>query len=68
MARTDRASADYPEPETNVADQPDPATLPTNKARAGESRGNMRVVLIVSILLVIVAFAAIYATFFATNP
>lgn len=65
MARTDRASADYPEPEIDVADQPDPATLPTNKARAAENRGHMGTVLIVGTVLVIIAFAAIYAAYFA---
>lgn len=63
MARTDRASADYPEPEVNVADQPDPATLPTNKARAAENRGHMGTVLIVGIALAVIAFAAIFFGF-----
>lgn len=64
MAR-ERASADYPDPATNVADQPDPPTLPANKARAAENRGHMGTVLVVGILLVVAAFAAIYITYFS---
>lgn len=64
----ERASADYKDPEKNVADMPDPVTLPTNKARGGESRGNMGTVLVVSIALVVIAFAAIYFGFFTAAP
>lgn len=63
-----RASADYEDPEKNVADMRDPVTLPTNKARAAENRGNMGKVLIVSIALVVIAFAAIYFGFFNVAP
>ena len=61
----ERASADYKDPEKNVAHQPDPATLSTNKARGAENRGHMGTVLVVSIALVIIAFAAIYFGFFS---
>jgi hypothetical protein len=64
----ERASADYKEPTKNVANQPDPAVLSTNKARAAENRGNMGTVLLVSIALVVVAFAAIYLGFFTAAP
>ncbi len=63
-----RASADYEQPEKNVADMRDPVTLPTNKARQAENRGNMGKVLMVSIALVVIAFIAIYFGFFATTP
>jgi hypothetical protein len=63
-----RASGDYEQPEKNVADMPDPVKLSTNKARAAENRGNMGTVLIVSIALVVVAFAAIYLGFFNVSP
>lgn len=63
-----RASADYEEPEKNVANMPDPVTLPTNKARQGENRGNMFWVLTIGIALVVVAFAAIYFGFFTGTP
>ena len=64
----ERASADYKDPEKNVANMRDPVTLPTNKARAAENRGNMGTVLVVSIALVVVAFAAIYFGFFNVAP
>jgi uncharacterized membrane protein YbhN (UPF0104 family) len=63
-----RASADYEEPEKNVANMPDPVALPTNKARQAENRGHMGTVLIVSIVLVVAAFAAIYFGFLAVSP
>ena len=44
-ADTKRASPDYERPRENVADIPDPVTLPTNKARQGEASGHMRWVL-----------------------
>jgi hypothetical protein len=64
----ERASADYEQPEKNVANMPDPVKLPTNKARGAENRGNMGKVLIASIALVVVAFAAIYFGFFSVAP
>jgi hypothetical protein len=63
-----RASADYEEPEKNVADMPDPVTLSTNKARQAENRGNMFWVLTIGIALVVIAFAAIYFGFFMVDP
>jgi hypothetical protein len=63
-----RASADYEQPEKNVANMRDPVTLPTNKARQAENRGNMLWVLLVGIGLVAVAFAAIYLGFFTVAP
>ena len=63
-----RASADYEDPGKNVADMPDPVTLPTNKARQGENRGNMFWVLTIGIALVVVAFAVIYFGFFTVTP
>jgi hypothetical protein len=67
MAR-ERASADYEQPAKNVANQRDPVTLSTNKARQAENRGHMRAVLVVSVALVVVAFAAIYFGFFTIAP
>jgi hypothetical protein len=64
----ERASADYKEPTKNVANQRDPATLSTNKARQAENRGHMGTVLVVSIALVVIAFAAIYLGFFSASP
>lgn len=64
----ERASADYEQPEKNVANMRDPVTLSTNKARAAENRGHMGTVLVVSIALVVVAFAAIYFGFFNAAP
>jgi hypothetical protein len=64
----ERASADYEEPTKNVANQPDPVTLPTNKARQAENRGHMGTVLVVGIALVVIAFAAIYFGFFTIAP
>lgn len=63
-----RASADYEQPEKNVAEMRDPVKLPTNKARAAENRGNMFWVLTIGIALVVIAFAAIYFGFFAAVP
>lgn len=63
-----RASGDYEQPEKNVADMPDPVKLSTNKARGAENRGHMGTVLVVSIALVVVAFAAIYFGFFTAAP
>jgi len=63
-----RASTDYEQPEKNVANMRDPVTLPTNKARAAENRGNMFWVLTIGIALVVIAFAAIYLGFFSVSP
>jgi len=63
-----RASGDYEQPEKNVADMPDPVKLSTNKARGAENRGHMGTVLIASIALVVIAFAAIYFGFFTATP
>jgi hypothetical protein len=63
-----RASRDYEQPEKNVADMRDPVTLPTNKARGAENRGHMGTVLIASIALVVIAFAAVYFGFFTAAP
>ncbi len=64
----ERASADYEQPEKNVANMPDPVVLPKNKARAAENRGNMFWVLTIGIALVVIAFAAIYFGFFTAAP
>lgn len=68
MARSDRASADYEQPGRNVADQPDPVTLSTNKARQAENRGHMGTVLVVGTVLAIVAFAIIFLVYFQQPP
>jgi hypothetical protein len=52
----ERASLDYEQPREDVADMPKPVQLPTSKARAGETRGHMRIVLTVGIVLAIAAF------------
>ncbi|MBX3520584.1 MAG: hypothetical protein KF835_11275 [Xanthobacteraceae bacterium] len=62
-----RASADYEQPDKNVADMRDPVKLPTNKARAAENRGHMFWVLTIGIALVVFAFAAIYLGFFGAG-
>jgi hypothetical protein len=64
----ERASADYEQPEKNVANMPDPVVLPTNKARQAENRGNMFWVLTIGMALVVVAFAVIYFGFFTVAP
>jgi hypothetical protein len=64
----ERASADYEQPEKNVANMPDPVKLPATKARQAENRGNMFWVLTIGIALVIAAFAAIYFGFFTAAP
>lgn len=66
MAGNERASADYEEPNKNVANEPDPVTLSTNKARQAENRGHMGTVLVVGVALVVAAFAIIYITYFAS--
>lgn len=48
-----RTSPDYEEPNTDVANKPDPVTLPTNMARQGENKGNMGTVLIAGTALAI---------------
>lgn len=60
-----RASRDYEEPAQDVGDQGAPTVLSKNKARAGENRGHMRAVLIVSTVLAIVALAVVYVSFVA---
>ena len=52
-ANAKRASPDYERPQANVADIPDPVTLPTVKARQGETSGRMRRVLYGGLLLAI---------------
>lgn len=52
----ERASADYERPREDVSDMSDPVRMSTNKARAGETRGHMRIVLGVGIGLAIAAF------------
>lgn len=52
----EKASPDYERPAENVADMPDPVTLPTNKARAGVPVPGMRIVLTAGIALAILAF------------
>jgi hypothetical protein len=61
----DRASPDYERPREDVADMPDPVTMPTNKARAGETRGHMRIVLITGIVLTILGYLVGYYVFYA---
>jgi hypothetical protein len=53
-ADTKRASPDYERPRENVAEIPDPVTLPTTKARQGEASGHMRWVLWGGLTLAIV--------------
>jgi hypothetical protein len=53
-AEPKRASPDYERPRENVADIPDPVTLPTTKARQGETSGHMRWVLSGGLALAIV--------------
>jgi hypothetical protein len=53
-AKPERASPDYERPQENVADMPDPVTLPTVKARQGETSGHMRRVLYGGLALAIV--------------
>lgn len=64
----ERASADYEQPEKNVANMPDPVVLPTNKARGAENRGNMFWVLTIGIALVVIAFIVIYFSYFISSP
>lgn len=52
----ERASADYEEPRENVADLPEPVTLPTRKARAGIGMPQMLLVLVFGILLTVVGY------------
>ena len=59
-ANAKRASPDYERPQENVADMPDPVTLPTVKARQGETSGHMRWVLYgglaLAILLLLIGY------------
>jgi hypothetical protein len=64
MARTERASESYEEPQKNVARHPrNDVALPPTKARAGLMDRNTFYVLIASTLLVICLFAATFAYF-----
>jgi hypothetical protein len=56
----ERASADYESPREDVSEIPEPVALPPDKARQGETRGHMRIVLIVGIALAIAAFIVGY--------
>jgi hypothetical protein len=56
----ERASADYEQPRRNVADMPDPVTLPPNKARAGVPVAGMRWVLTLGLVLTILGFIVGY--------
>jgi hypothetical protein len=58
-----RASRDYEEPAKNVGNEGVPTVLSKSKARAGETRGHMRAVLIISTALAIVAMAVVYFSF-----
>lgn len=61
----ERASADYERPAEDVADMPDPVKMPANKARAGETRGHMRTVLAVGIVLTVIGYLVGYYLFYA---
>jgi hypothetical protein len=54
------ASPDYELPSQDVANMREPVAMPTTKARQGETRGHMRIVLIVGIALTIAAFTIGY--------
>ena len=55
-----KASPDYERPDLNVADMPDPVTLPTNKARQGVPVRGMRLVLIIGTTLAAAAMLIAY--------
>ena len=59
-AEAKRASPDYERPRENVADIPDPVTLPATKARQGESSGRIRWVLYGGLTLAIVLMLVAY--------
>jgi hypothetical protein len=59
-----RASADYERPRENVADIPDPASLPTNKARAGVRVPGMWLVLAGGIALTLIGYFIGYYLFY----
>lgn len=61
----ERASADYERPREDVADMPDPVRMPANMARAGETRGHMRTVLAVGIVLTIAGYLVGYYLFYS---
>jgi hypothetical protein len=63
MAQAKRASASYEEPEKNVAERGVPAVLPPSKARAGILDRDTLYMLIVSTVLIIVLFGAIFTYF-----
>jgi hypothetical protein len=52
----ERVSADYERPREDVAEMPEPVSMPTNKARQGVPVRGMRTVLFVGIGLAIFAF------------
>jgi len=60
----ERASADYEQPQRNVASMPDPVTLPTNKARAGIPVKGMWLVLTLGIALTIIGYLVGYYLFY----
>ena len=66
MNRPERASADYPQPDKNVADHGRQIVLPTTKARQGINIRAMVYVLVIGTALAIVGLAATYLGFFAS--
>ena len=66
MNTADRASADYPQPEKNVADHGAETVLPAIKARQGINIRGMMYVLVVGTALAIVGLATVYLGFFAS--
>jgi hypothetical protein len=63
MARAKQASPSYEEPDRNVADHSVPVVLPPSKARAGIMDRDTLYMLIVSTVLVVLLFAAVFAYF-----
>jgi hypothetical protein len=60
----ERASADYEQPQRNVASIPDPVKLSTNKARAGVPVKGMWLVLTLGIALTVVGYLVGYYLFY----
>jgi hypothetical protein len=60
----ERASPDYEQPQRNVASMPDPAQMPTNKARAGVPVKGMWLVLTGGIILTILGYIVGYYLFY----
>ena len=60
MIVRETASPDYPRPDLNVGKLKPPVTLPTTKARQGENRGHMGLVLMAGTGLAILALAVAY--------